>query len=119
MESNILKSIIRDHVLAIGPVTAKEIHRYLHSNCDIKCDMYEVAEQVTALIQEGVVSLGDEGDTFEAASDLAKVLPKRLTAAEEALQLVMNDEELADNMPAGIQYSIDGWYALFLDSNKR
>lgn len=62
-----LKSVIKDEVLACGPVTAKEIHKYLHSQ-GIKSEMYEVAEQLTALIVEGIVRLGDEGNTFDPAA---------------------------------------------------
>ncbi len=31
----------------------------------IKSEMYEVAEQLTTLIVEGIVRLGDEGNTFD------------------------------------------------------
>lgn len=60
MENNYLKELIKAEVLAVGPVTAKEIHKYLYSQ-GIECDMYEVAEQLTVLIHEGIVGLGDEG----------------------------------------------------------
>jgi len=70
--NNYLKDIIKDEVLAVGPVTAKQIHKYLHSQ-GIECDMYEVAEQLTALIKEDIVRIGDEGNTFDPGPGANKV----------------------------------------------
>lgn len=60
----ILKNVIKYQIHAVGPVTAKQVHKYLHSQ-GIGCDMHEIAEQVTTLIREGEVRLGDEGNTFD------------------------------------------------------
>jgi hypothetical protein len=43
---------------------------------------------------------------------------KRLKAAEDALQEIMADEELADSISESTRYKIDKWYKIFLKESK-
>ena len=65
VENNYLRDLIKENIFAAAPITAKEIHAYLHNN-GIECDMYEVAEQLNALIRSNDIDIGDEGNTFQA-----------------------------------------------------
>lgn len=110
----IRRSVIKEYIYAVAPVTAKEIYSYLKSQ-GMECEMYEIATQLSDLIHEGLIEVGDEGNTFQPSSDETRkclaVDKARLKAAEDALDMVMNDEELADSMPNSVQKAIDQWHA--------
>jgi|WetSurMetagenome_2_1015567.scaffolds.fasta_scaffold19810_4 hypothetical protein len=64
MDNDTLKDLIKREIYANAPMTAKEIHTYLNSE-GYKCELYEVAEQLTLLIHASLICVGEEGNTFQ------------------------------------------------------
>ena len=61
-----LRHVIRKEVNACGPITIKEISKYLKEQFTIKYEVHEIVQELNELIRSGEIEIGEEGDTFQA-----------------------------------------------------
>lgn len=64
-EFETVREIVRQHVCASGPVTAKEIQKYLKTYYK-ETEMWLIATVLNHLIIQKKIAIGDEGNTFQA-----------------------------------------------------
>ena len=60
-----VKNAAKIHVCANGPVTFNSIKAYVNSQCCYTFHDYELAQSLNELIVEKIISLGEDGVSFD------------------------------------------------------